>query len=277
MMTPLNILLLLSLVVATAAWSSFPIPSKPTTPTTPTPAASTRRSFLFGTTIVATSILTRATPASATYTAAALTPDTALQQWKDSVKTIDNLCDNWDTISKGGGDSIRKELGTANFGTSPSPLFQIDKAFKVLRDNPDVDLIELTEQAEELSNALAAADSMAYSSNFAGGAGKPTPPAVYIERAKKRSPGDATHCQILVRCAVALEQQIRTVFHLPVLGRLVRASQPLRRTQALQLIFLAMNETTTATNYGYQWKNLPSAILLPHIHFHLVGLKYTNV
>mmetsp|Transcript_20230 Transcript_20230/g.36568 ORF Transcript_20230/g.36568 Transcript_20230/m.36568 type:complete len:204 (-) Transcript_20230:238-849(-) len=185
MMTPLNILLLLSLVVATAAWSSFPIPSKPTTPTTPTPAASTRRSFLFGTTIVATSILTRATPASATYTAAALTPDTALQQWKDSVKTIDNLCDNWDTISKGGGDSIRKELGTANFGTSPSPLFQIDKAFKVLRDNPDVDLIELTEQAEELSNALAAADSMAYSSNFAGGAGKPTPPAVYIERAKK--------------------------------------------------------------------------------------------
>jgi len=182
-MTPLNILLLLSLVVATSAWSSFSVPSKPTTPTTATPAASTRRSFLFGTTVVATSILTRATPAFAA--AAALTPDAALQQWKDAVKTIDNLCDNWDTISKGGGDNIRKELGTANFGTTASPLFQIDKAFKVLRDNPDVDLIELTEQAEELSNALARADTMAYSSNFAGGAGKPTPPAVYIEKAKK--------------------------------------------------------------------------------------------
>ena len=159
-----------------------------TTPTTTslkapstTAHASTRRSFL-DTTIVATSILTSATPA---FAAAALTPDAALQQWKDSVKTIDNLCDNWDNIAKGGGDNIRKELGTANFGTSPSPLFQIDKAFKVLRDNDDFDVIELTEQSEELSNALARADTMAYSANFAGGSGKPTPPQVYIDKAKK--------------------------------------------------------------------------------------------
>jgi hypothetical protein len=183
MMTPLNILLLFSLVVATAAWSSSPAPYKPTTPpTTLHAASSTRRSFLFGTTIVATSIFTHTTPAVA---AATLTPETALQQWKDSVKTIDNLCDNWDTISKAGGDAIRKELGTANFGTSPSPLFQIDKAFKVLRNNDDFDVMELTEQAEELSNALARADTMAYSSNFAGGSGKPTPPQVYIDKAKK--------------------------------------------------------------------------------------------
>lgn len=96
---------------------------------------------------------------------------------------------NWDTITKGGGDAIRKELGTANFGTDTSPLFQIDKAFKVLRENDDVDLIEFTEQSEEFSNVLAQADTMAYSANFAGGSGKPTPPKVYIDKAKKEVEG----------------------------------------------------------------------------------------
>jgi hypothetical protein len=138
--------------------------------------------------VVATSIFQLTTypkPASA----AATTPDTALAQWKAASATIDNLVDNWASISKGGGDAIRKELGTANFGTETSPLFQIDKAFKIIRENPDVDLIEFTEQSEEFSNALARADTMAYSANFAGGSGKPTPPQVYIDKAKKEVEG----------------------------------------------------------------------------------------
>jgi len=32
---------------------------------------------------------------------------------------------------------------------------------------------------------LARADTMAYSANFAGGSGKPTPPQVYIDKARK--------------------------------------------------------------------------------------------
>ena len=64
-------------------------------------------------------------------------------------------------------------------------MFQIDKAFKVLRDDPNVDLVEFTELAEEFTNALVRADTMAYSANFAGGSGKPTPPQVYIDKAKK--------------------------------------------------------------------------------------------
>eukprot|EP00592_Proboscia_alata_P004914 CAMPEP_0194368280 /NCGR_PEP_ID=MMETSP0174-20130528/16531_1 /TAXON_ID=216777 /ORGANISM="Proboscia alata, Strain PI-D3" /LENGTH=201 /DNA_ID=CAMNT_0039144587 /DNA_START=42 /DNA_END=647 /DNA_ORIENTATION=- len=184
-MTPRSIMLLLSLVVATTAWS-VPVPSKATTTTTTSTAlfsSSDRRSFLSGTTAVATVILTSG-PAPALAAAAAATPEAALKQWKDSVATIDNLYENWDTISKQGGDAIRKELGTANFGTTASPLFQIDKAFRVLRDSPDVDLVEFTEQSEEFANALVRADTMAYSSNFAGGSGKPTPPQVYIDKAK---------------------------------------------------------------------------------------------
>ena len=101
----------------------------------------------------------------------------ALKQWQDSVATIDNLLDNWDPVSSGGGsqkevgisgDAIRKELGTANFGADVSPLFKIDKAFKVLRDNDDIDLVEFTELTEEFAEVLASADSQAYSANFAG-------------------------------------------------------------------------------------------------------------
>lgn len=180
-MTPRSILLLLSFVVAAAAWS-LPVPS---TPTSTTPSASAnRRSFLFGTTVVATSLLQLTTNPKPAFAATTTTPDAALTQWKASVATIDNLYNNWETISKQGGDAIRKELGTANFGTETSPLFQIDKAFKVLREDPNVDLIEFAEEAEEFAKALVRADTMAYSSNFAGGSGKPTPPQVYIDKAK---------------------------------------------------------------------------------------------
>ena len=99
---------------------------------------------------------------------------------EDSVATIDNLLENWDTgdkISEGGGsqkevgisgDAIRYRLGTANFSKDVSPLFKIDKAFRVLRDNDDIDLVEFTELTEEFAEVLASADSQAYSANFAG-------------------------------------------------------------------------------------------------------------
>merc|ERR1712194_41917 len=170
---PRNIICLVYLVAVTAAWSPSPDLSK--AKTSVSSATRSRRRFLFQ----ATSILPLATKGTASSAAAPTTSDSALAQWKESVKTIDNLYVNYDTISNGGGDAIRRELGTANFGTYVSPLFQIDKAFKVLRDDPNVDLVEFTELAEEFTNALVRADTMAYSANFAGGSGKPTPPQVY--------------------------------------------------------------------------------------------------
>ena len=111
--------------------------------------------------------------------ALAMSTDAAKEQWKQSVKVIDAMLSDWPSLK--GGDAIRVELGTQ--GTT-SPLFQIDKALKALRDEAE-DLVEFTEQSDEFLLRLAAADSMAYSANFAGGSGKPTPPAVYIEKSKK--------------------------------------------------------------------------------------------
>ena len=50
-------------------------------------------------------------------------------------------------------------------------------------------MIEFTEQSEEFAEALARADTMAYSANFAGGSGKPTPPKVYFDKARKEVEG----------------------------------------------------------------------------------------
>ena len=111
--------------------------------------------------------------------ALAISTDAAKDQWKQSVKVIDTMLSDWSSLK--GGDAIRVGLGTQ--GTT-SPLFQIDKALKVLRDEAE-DLVEFTEQSDEFLLRIAAADSMAYSANFAGGSGKPTPPAVYIEKSKK--------------------------------------------------------------------------------------------
>ena len=113
--------------------------------------------------------------------AAALSSDAAAAQWKEAVQTIDALLANWESIAKGGGDAIRTQLGTQGI---TSPLFQIDKALKVLRDDNVQDIVEFTELTEEFLLNLSRADSMAYSANFAGGSGKPTPPAVYIEKAR---------------------------------------------------------------------------------------------
>ena len=111
--------------------------------------------------------------------ALAISTEAAKEQWKESVKVIDAMLSDWSSLK--GGDAIRVGLGTQ--GTT-SPLFQIDKALKVLRDEAE-DLVEFTEQSDEFLLRIAAADSMAYSANFAGGSGKPTPPAVYIEKSKK--------------------------------------------------------------------------------------------
>jgi hypothetical protein len=110
-----------------------------------------------------------------------ITPKAAQIQWERSQTVIDDLVQNWPTVvAQGGGDGIRRELGTV--GTI-SPLFLIDKALRVLREEAE-DLIEFTDQTEEFQLALSRADSMAYSANFAGGSGKPTPPAVYLDKSR---------------------------------------------------------------------------------------------
>ena len=97
----------------------------------------------------------------------AISVDDARSQWAAACQATDRLLSDWDTLSSGG-DAVRRELGTV--GTS-SPLFQLNKAVRVLQDEAS-DPIEWGENLEELLLSLGRADSMAYSSNFAGGSGK---------------------------------------------------------------------------------------------------------
>lgn len=170
MMARRFIIILISLSLVFASSTAWQVPQLPSH-TSKTQHLS-RRSIL----IRASVFLTLVTP----FAAPAITTDAAKTQWKESLKTIDNLLENWSTVAKGG-DAIRVQLGTQ--GTT-SPLFQIDKALKVLLEEAD-DIVTFAEHAEEFRLALARADSMAYSANFAGGSGKPMPPAVYIEQARK--------------------------------------------------------------------------------------------
>ena len=142
-------------------------------------ATMSRRFVLLKAPEVAVGVTAGAIMTSVPRPALAISTDAAKEQWTQSVKVIDSMLSDWSSLK--GGDAIRVGLGTQ--GTT-SPLFQIDKALKVLRDEAE-DLVEFTEQSDEFLLRIAAADSMAYSANFAGGSGKPTPPAVYIEKSKK--------------------------------------------------------------------------------------------
>eukprot|EP00584_Thalassiosira_punctigera_P020352 CAMPEP_0172554122 /NCGR_PEP_ID=MMETSP1067-20121228/53262_1 /TAXON_ID=265564 ORGANISM="Thalassiosira punctigera, Strain Tpunct2005C2" /NCGR_SAMPLE_ID=MMETSP1067 /ASSEMBLY_ACC=CAM_ASM_000444 /LENGTH=153 /DNA_ID=CAMNT_0013342433 /DNA_START=204 /DNA_END=665 /DNA_ORIENTATION=+ len=118
--------------------------------------------------------------------AVGMTADSARGQWKKVSPALDDLLQNWSTEkwaeAVGGGDVIRTELG--RMGTS-SPLFQIEKAIKELRDSEYVDdFIEFQESADEFEDALLQADSLANSSNLKTGSGSQTPPAVFIERSR---------------------------------------------------------------------------------------------
>jgi len=139
--------------------------------------------------IVATATSTIMLPHNQVCNAAAapgMTAESARDQWKQAATVLNDLLQNWSTDKwaeeVGGGDIIRTNLGTQG-GTSP--LFQIEKAFKVLRDSEYVeDFIEFQETVDEFIEALYRADSMASSSNNKTGSGKQTSPAVFIEQSK---------------------------------------------------------------------------------------------
>lgn len=117
---------------------------------------------------------------------AAVDASAARAQWKLATPALDDLLANWAAekwaADVGGGDVIREKLGMQ--GTT-SPLYQVEKVFKALRDSDYVeDPVAFVEADEEFMAALFRADSLASSSNNKTGSGKQTPPAVFIEQAK---------------------------------------------------------------------------------------------
>ena len=105
---------------------------------------STRRSFL-GTT--ATILVVANLPANAVVmdssqskvgTVKSLTPEEAEERFRAGRKTVDYLLKNYDEICDGGGDNVRRYLGTVGIA---SGLFGISKAMKTLSERAD-DIVE---------------------------------------------------------------------------------------------------------------------------------------
>ena len=112
----------------------------------------------------------------------AISAEASREQWAAAVLKLRELDESYDTVAgKGGGDAVRERLGTAG-DNAASPLYQIDKALNKLLTEAE-DPAEFGERLDDFIYRLRQADSMAYSANFAGGSGKPKPPAVYLQLA----------------------------------------------------------------------------------------------
>lgn len=109
-----------------------------------------------------------------------LTMEEAEERYRAGRATVDYLLKNYDEICNGGGDNVRRYLGTV--GTT-SGLFGISKAMKTLAENAD-DIVEYTELSREIEQCIEQADGSAYMAIFVTTSTSYTPPAKYFSDAK---------------------------------------------------------------------------------------------
>ena len=110
-----------------------------------------------------------------------LTEEEGEAKFIEGYKTVCYLIDHYDEIREGGGDTVRRQLGTI-VGNPPSGLVGISKAMKALEDRAD-DFIEYTETSDEVIKTINQADSSAYMSIFVGSSSSSTPPKQYFDDA----------------------------------------------------------------------------------------------
>ena len=103
----------------------------------------------------------------------------AKERFKLARKDLANLLKNYPEIAKGGGDNVRRSLGTV--GTN-SALYGIPKVLKILQDEAS-DIVEYTENMNDFDLALRAADSAVYSANFVEYSAAKTKPDKFFEDA----------------------------------------------------------------------------------------------
>jgi hypothetical protein len=92
-----------------------------------------------------------------------LTVDQAKERFSLARKDVQYLLDNYASVSKEGGDAVRRLLGTV--GTSGS-MYGISKVVMILRDEAE-DIVEFTELNDEFNAYLYQAEGAAYLSIFA--------------------------------------------------------------------------------------------------------------
>jgi len=121
-----------------------------------------------------------------------LTMEEALERLKEGRKSAQYLLDNYDEISQGGGDNVRRYLGTVGV---TSGLFGISKVMSTLSERAD-DFVEYTELSNEVLKSIQQADGSAYMAIFVTTSTSQTPPSKYFEDSKIE----------LKRCIKALDE-----------------------------------------------------------------------
>lgn len=112
-----------------------------------------------------------------------LTVEEAEEKFIEGYKTIVYLLDNYDQICEGGGDNVRRYLGTIVSYPTPSPLVYLKKALKALEVRSD-DFIEYTELSEEIVKSVDQASGSSYMAIFVTTSTSYTPPQKYFNDAK---------------------------------------------------------------------------------------------
>lgn len=103
----------------------------------------------------------------------------AKQKFLDAKKSVEYLADHYDEISKGGGDNVRRYLGTV---VTDAPMVGIMKVLKELQKDAD-DIVEYTENVDAFEYSLRAADTAVYSANFVTFSSAKTKPEEYFANA----------------------------------------------------------------------------------------------
>lgn len=132
--------------------------------------------------VIAQTIQAQAQPASAAAIGEkvkALTPEEAEEKFREGYKAINYLLDHYEEVCDGGGDNVRRYLGTI-ISNPPSGLVGIGKTMKALEDRAD-DFIEYTEMSEEVVKSINQADGSAYMAIFVTSSTSYTPPKKFFD------------------------------------------------------------------------------------------------
>lgn len=113
-------------------------------------------------------------------TGKSLSIDEAKTRFKEGRKSLKYLLDNYDKVVEGGGDNVRRYLGTV--GTT-SGLWGIGKVMRTLQNEAD-DIVDYTETMQEVEASIRGADSAAYMAIFVTTSSSGTPPEKYFGDAK---------------------------------------------------------------------------------------------
>ncbi|KAL7502077.1 hypothetical protein ACHAWX_000448, partial [Stephanocyclus meneghinianus] len=112
-------------------------------------------------------------------TLAPITREEAEQRFRNGRQSLQYLLDHYDEICEGGGDNVRRYLGTVGV----TGLFGIGKALRVLGEYVD-DIVEYTDLVTEIERSIQQADGSAYMAIFTVTSTSGVPPAKYFKDAE---------------------------------------------------------------------------------------------